>query len=50
MTEKDKKELIEILLADKQRLEMSINISEMKIKCEKDHLQTIDNTLDNLQD
>ena len=49
MTEKDKKDLIEVLLEDKRKYEISIQILEVKTRCEKEHLETINNVLDNLQ-
>ena len=49
MTEKDKKDLIEVLIDDRNKLELSISISEIKTRCEKEHLLTINNVLDNLE-
>lgn len=49
MTDKDKRDLIDLLLDEQTELEKSIAVLETKIRCEKEHLLTIDNVLNNLQ-
>lgn len=49
MTEKDKDNLIEELLSDKSKYELSIQVLEVRIRCEREHLATIDKVLENLE-
>ena len=45
MTNKDRKDLIELLLEDKMKLELAISVSKAKMKCKREHLLTIEYVL-----
>jgi hypothetical protein len=49
MTDKEKDNLIQELLSDKRKYELSIQVLEARIRCEREHLETIDHVLDNLE-